>query len=273
MPRTDSLLPGIIIIADSDGLISFASSNGDPAALATATDRFAKGCMIQDSTTGLLYSNLGSPAAPSFNSVSEVAPKEVSLASGQFLVGDTKNDASAVTMSGDATIASNGILTIANGAINAAKIGATFPFVGTLVTISPTAVLANAPVLAGDLLATHQHALLGLVDEIVVVAANVGSIVAPPALVQNVFVTAGGVLGARTIIPVGQAPATLQVAFNMATGAMTFNAEDAVTSCLVTYLRTASSLVSGGTPSGTNSMPAVTVTGASYTPTGTTTPA
>jgi hypothetical protein len=72
-------------------------------------------------------------------------------------------------------------------------------------------------------------------NEVVVVMANSGTLAAVPSLVQNVYVTAGGVTGPFLIIPSGVVPTTTQVAINLATGVLTFAAADAVTSATVTY--------------------------------------
>lgn len=53
-----------------------------------------------------------------------VSPGEISLASAHLLVGNASNVAADVAMSGDATMANTGALTIANSAVTTAKINA-----------------------------------------------------------------------------------------------------------------------------------------------------
>lgn len=77
--RTDSTLPGILIQEnDSNGLITLGQSSGAPSSTATTASKFAIGCLLTDTTTGLQYSNTGTVASPSWNSVSEVTSSEVS---------------------------------------------------------------------------------------------------------------------------------------------------------------------------------------------------
>lgn len=77
--RTDATLPGILIQEnDSNGYISLGQSSGAPSSLATAASKFAVGCLLTDTTTGKQYSNTGTVASPSWNSVSEVTYAESS---------------------------------------------------------------------------------------------------------------------------------------------------------------------------------------------------
>lgn len=108
-------------------------------------------------------------------------------------------------------------------------------------------VLDSAGTPAGDIITTE--------NEVVTVVANVGTLAALPALVQSVDVTAGGVTGPFLIISGLLAPASGQVAIDLATGTLTFNAADAVTSATVSYIEPAILFAAGvGTevPNGTN---------------------
>ena len=49
-------------------------------------------------------------------------PSYIDLTAGNILVGDASGNAASVTLTGDLTIANNGVATIANGAITSAKI-------------------------------------------------------------------------------------------------------------------------------------------------------
>ena len=67
--RTDKDLVGILIQeTNSEGLITLCQSAGN---LATTANKFAKGCIIINTTTGKSYYNAGTVASPSWNSLSE----------------------------------------------------------------------------------------------------------------------------------------------------------------------------------------------------------
>lgn len=84
------------------------------------------------------------------------------------------------------------------------------------------------------------------VDEVISVTAGTGVSAAvtniPVGIVQNVYVTAGGVTGAATIIPTAATLATRLVKVNLTTGVFTFLVADAVTSATVTYVRAAATV-------------------------------
>ncbi len=61
------------------------------------------------------------------------------LTDSHIFVGDGANVPQDVAMTGDVSIDDAGVTTIANGAVTASKIGATFPFTGTPATITPSA--------------------------------------------------------------------------------------------------------------------------------------
>jgi len=89
---------------------------------------------------------------------------------------------------------------------------------------------------------SHNHAFTGnadskplIVEEVVTVTANVGTLAKAPRYITAIDVTAGGVTGAFSVIPNGETPITTQCAVNVTTGALTFAAADAVTSVRVTY--------------------------------------
>lgn len=123
MPRTDASLVGILIESnDSAGLITLGTSAGSPVSTATAASKFAVGCVLEDTTTGKTYNNVGTVAVPSWNSSTDIVPTEITLASAKILVGAATGLAAAVDMSADATIANTGALTIANNAVTTVKI-------------------------------------------------------------------------------------------------------------------------------------------------------
>ena len=59
----------------------------------------------------------------------------------------------------------------------------------------------------------------------------------PIAVVESVYVTAGGVTGLAQVIPAGQTPATGQCTYNPTTGVFQFLIADAVTAVVVTYVQ------------------------------------
>ena len=75
-----------------------------------------------------------------------------------------------------------------------------------------------------------------IVEEVVTVASNTGTLANAPAYIVAVDVTAGTVTGAFRIIPTGETPLTKQVAVTFTSGVMTFLGTDAVTSVRVTYI-------------------------------------
>lgn len=67
MPRTDSSLVGVTIYENnSAGLITVASTVGN---LDTTASKFAVGCVLTDSTTGEIYRNSGTSAAPIWSAI------------------------------------------------------------------------------------------------------------------------------------------------------------------------------------------------------------
>lgn len=107
----------------SSQLAMFAKCVGTPP---TTANVFEHGCLITqtDSGTGnpALYENTGSSAVPSWTLVAAPAPGTISLTNTHILVGNVSNVAADVALSGDATLANTGAMTIANNAITTAKI-------------------------------------------------------------------------------------------------------------------------------------------------------
>lgn len=65
--RTDSTIPGILIQqTNSDGLITLGLSSGAPSSTATLASKFALGCVLIDTQTGLQYSMNGTVAVPTW---------------------------------------------------------------------------------------------------------------------------------------------------------------------------------------------------------------
>ena len=71
MMNTDKDLAGILIQATNElGYITLCQTTG---AFPTTASKFAKGCIIQDSSTGYVYRNAGTVASPSWQTVNDVA--------------------------------------------------------------------------------------------------------------------------------------------------------------------------------------------------------
>lgn len=75
-----------------------------------------------------------------------------------------------------------------------------------------------------------------IVEESVTVASDAGTLDRVPGYILAVHATAGGTTGICRVIPVGETPATKQVAVNLLTGALVFATADAVTAAKVTYI-------------------------------------
>lgn len=75
-----------------------------------------------------------------------------------------------------------------------------------------------------------------VIEEVVTVASNLGTLANVPAYILAVQATAGSVTGAFKTIPTGATPLTKQVAVTFPTGGLTFLGTDAVTAAKVTYI-------------------------------------
>lgn len=76
-----------------------------------------------------------------------------------------------------------------------------------------------------------------VVEETVTVSSHTGTLAHLPLMVQNVYISAGGVTGIATILPSTVNPAnSKEVKINMSTGVLTFLSGDAVTQAKVTYI-------------------------------------
>ncbi len=100
---------------------------------ANTAGRFIPGAIVQNAITGVLYYNSGTTASPNFIVIGS-GGSGITQLTGDVLAGPGVGSQPA---------------TIANGAVTAAKLGATFPFAGTPTTISPTAALDAAPTFSG----------------------------------------------------------------------------------------------------------------------------
>lgn len=91
------------------GELMFAQSVGTPP---TTAGVFGVGCLVIDVTNSLLYINDGTVAVPTWNSLGAIAASEITLADGDYLVGNGSGLAQARTMSGDITQTNAGVTAI-----------------------------------------------------------------------------------------------------------------------------------------------------------------
>lgn len=207
-----------------------------PGAPGADAGHYEPACILQNIADGASYQNIGTTALPVWSMLDTSTGGLPPLPDATIWVGNALNVATGVTLSGDVTMTNAGVATIANGAVTAVKLGATFPF-------------------AGAALGTHAHDLQQISAEALTVTAGTGvssaAVSLPIAIVESVYVTAGGVTGAVTVIPVGQTPATKECTYNPTTGVFQFLIADAVTAAVITYVIRASTAVSAGTPAGT----------------------
>jgi hypothetical protein len=130
-----------VLIYDPDGKILMARGTSVP----SGTAGYAKGAMFFKTDAGngvqALYENIGTTSSCSFSLVGSIVPAEIAMTEGNILVGNNTgvgvllsaktngavligNGTTIVSavVSGDASIASSGVLTIANNAVTNAKL-------------------------------------------------------------------------------------------------------------------------------------------------------
>ncbi len=119
----------------------------------------------------------------------------------------------------------------------------------------------STPTFTSGPLPPHTHNLPPFSDEIVAVAGNTGTLAQLPAAITYVYASVGAAVGPKQMISPSAAPAAGEVAVNILTGVLTFNAVDAVTQALVSYIASNSIVaITAGTPSGTITTPIFTGT-------------
>ncbi len=101
------------------GLVQFAikTTSGVPTA---TVGKFARGAIVQNAATGIVYIMNGTTASPTFTPIDTAAG--LALTNAHIFVGNASNLPADVALSGDATISNAGALTIANLAVTAAKL-------------------------------------------------------------------------------------------------------------------------------------------------------
>lgn len=140
--------------------------SGAPTNLASQPG-IAKGGFIINATAAsgskAVYENVGTTASATLNLIGDVTAGEITLARGNVLVGNSSGvataldandsgkilvgdgtDLASVAVSGDATLASNGALTIANSAVTSAKMATAAKTQSVVVPVSPLPALTGA---------------------------------------------------------------------------------------------------------------------------------
>lgn len=106
--------PLVYVFLDNatDKLVSGAFYYG--ATTTTPTDAyFTKGAILVQATDGVIYINTAADGVtPTWNSVGNIAPSEITLADGKVLIGGVSGLAAAQTISGDITITNAGVSAI-----------------------------------------------------------------------------------------------------------------------------------------------------------------
>ncbi len=113
----------------------------------------ATGLLIYNTTNSRFEYNSGTPSTPYWTAFS--TSNNLPLANGYILVGDINGIAAGVSMTGDATISNTGSLTIANNAVNGAKINLPGNATGDLMYYNGTDWVVLTPGTAGYVLQSN----------------------------------------------------------------------------------------------------------------------
>jgi hypothetical protein len=104
------------LVNDNVLVISNAGAPSD-GTTGTGAGKAGPGSLLVDITNKKLYQNTNTKASPTWQSLGDIAPSEITLADGSYLVGNTSGLAQARVMSGDITQSNAGVT-----AIGAAKV-------------------------------------------------------------------------------------------------------------------------------------------------------
>lgn len=149
-----------VLEVDASGNILRATGTTVPT---NATAGYAKSALFikTDASTGVggLYENIGTTSSCNFNLIGSITAGEITLARGNLLVGNSSGvaaaldandsgkilvgdgtDLASVAVSGDATLAANGAITIAAGVVTRAKMSAA---AGSKVNMATSATIAT----------------------------------------------------------------------------------------------------------------------------------
>jgi hypothetical protein len=161
----------------------------------TTANLFHHGCtMIQlDTASGnpSLFENTGTVAVPVWTLVATSAPGTIGLTNTHVLVGNAANLATDVAMSGDATMANTGALTIANGAITDAKVNA-----AAAIAYSKLAALPSTDILVGS--AANVATAVAMTGDVTISNTGVTTYTLPKVFTAQVTLTNAQVLTLNT---------------------------------------------------------------------------
>jgi hypothetical protein len=125
-----------VYLKDTAGNIMLATGTAVPGAVAG----YAKSALFIKTDAGAgvagLYENIGTTASANFNLIGAISAGEITLADGKVLIGAATGVGAEKSISGDATLANTGELTIANAAISLAKMA---NLAAESVIVNPTA--------------------------------------------------------------------------------------------------------------------------------------
>ena len=92
------------------------------ASIPSGVSGYAKGCILSDTTAGLLYTNTGTSASCTFTAVNNDTAGNIALADGTIIVGNSSNVGAAVTPSGVLTMTDAGAFSFAAGQVQTATV-------------------------------------------------------------------------------------------------------------------------------------------------------
>lgn len=117
----DSTLSDLGLNEDGYVIDGNKTTSGAPTA---TVNKFAAGCIIQNTNTGVLYVNSGSYASPVWSVIDASTGGLPALTNGRVWIGNASNVATAVALSGDVTTSNAGVTAIGAGKVLLAMLGA-----------------------------------------------------------------------------------------------------------------------------------------------------
>ncbi len=139
-------ISGVLMELVSSGV---KDTTGAPTATA---NRFMRGAIIQNSFSGINYQNTGTVASPVWSVIDVSSGGLPALADGKIWAGNASNVATAVTPSGDVTMANTGAFTIADNSVTGAKIAIASQSAGSMMYYNGTDWINIAPGTEGQVL-------------------------------------------------------------------------------------------------------------------------
>ena len=116
----DSTLKDVGFLDDSSSSLVISAVKTTSGAPTATVGKFARGAIITNTSTGLLYTNTGTTASPVFSIIESAAG--AGLTNAHIFVGNASNVPTDVAMSGDTTISNAGVVTIGAAKVTGAKL-------------------------------------------------------------------------------------------------------------------------------------------------------